>query len=50
MNRNAENVFKQRVARENCRNPPPIMPSITPEPDDAPDDNATLVDSNDQKA
>ncbi|KAF2184630.1 hypothetical protein K469DRAFT_708820 [Zopfia rhizophila CBS 207.26] len=27
MNWNSEKVFKQRVARENRRNPPPILPS-----------------------
>ncbi|KAH7394708.1 hypothetical protein BKA66DRAFT_438516 [Pyrenochaeta sp. MPI-SDFR-AT-0127] len=50
MNRNAEKAFEQRVARENCRNPPPITLSIALDPDDAPDDNATLVDSDDRKA
>ncbi|KAF2179950.1 hypothetical protein K469DRAFT_715816 [Zopfia rhizophila CBS 207.26] len=50
MNRNAEKVFKQRVARENRRNPSPILPSVAPEPDDAPDDDAPLIDSDDRKA
>ncbi|KAF2182875.1 hypothetical protein K469DRAFT_711597, partial [Zopfia rhizophila CBS 207.26] len=54
MNRNSEKVFKQRVARENRRNPPLIPPSVALEPDDAPDDapddDAPLIDSDDRKA